>query len=242
MVAMEQKPESTPLRPRKHPVPSWLERVLLVSGAVLLTVFAIGRFDGWMSSRAALQQFDQGHIAEKPVPPGNGHPLPGKDEVDFGLWSKQRIEKFMESLSLAPEPALAVLELERLRIRVPVFAGTGELALNRGVGWIPGTARPGEMGNIGIAGHRDGFFRGLMHVQAGDRIELQLPDQTMVYRVSRTEVVNPGDVQVLQPQGQPSLTLVTCFPFYFVGNAPQRFIVFATLEGAQPADDQEGGQ
>jgi sortase A len=110
---------------------------------------------------------------------------------------------------------------------VPVLEGTDELTLNRAVGHIEDTARPGVDGNAGIAGHRDGFFRGLMNLVAGDAIELESLDGTESYRIERTWIVNPDDVSVLDPTPGRSLTLVTCYPFYFIGSAPQRYIVRA---------------
>jgi len=234
IVAVVGGPDSTVLQPKKRRVAlMWIERSLLGIGGILLTVYAAVHIDGWVSSCTALQEFDGARAAKGSDTSASGLRLPEEDDIDLSLWSQQRIRAFMQSLSQKRDPALAVLELGRLRIRVPVFEGTDELALNRGVGWIKGTARPGEAGNTGIAGHRDGFFRGLKNVEAGDLIVLQMPDKTMVYRVSRTEIVNPEDVHVLRPRGEPSLTLVTCYPFYYVGNAPQRFIVHATLQGPE---------
>jgi sortase A len=120
--------------------------------------------------------------------------------------------------------------LAKFNLRVPVFEGTDELALNRGVGWIAGTARPGQNGNIGIAGHRDGFFRRLKNIGTGDAIELSTDKSRGVYTVDQIEIVNPDNVGVLRPRGVPSLTLTTCYPFYFIGDAPQRFIVHAVLK------------
>ena len=105
--------------------------------------------------------------------------------------------------------------------------------LNRGVGRIIGTARPGGPGNIGIAGHRDGFFRGLKDISVGDDVELTTTKERATYIVDQIEIVSPTDVRVLQPRGVSSLTLVTCYPFYFVGDAPNRFIVHASLASDQ---------
>jgi sortase A len=238
-MTMEQRIEGTlPPRTKWHRALWWTQWLLLVVGGILLAVFAIARIHGRMSSGAALQQFDRERVAAQSGIPADDSPLPGEDDVDFSLWSKNRIQAFKESLPLKKGPALAVLALDRLRIRVPVFEGTDDWALNRGAGWIAGTARPGETGNVGIAGHRDGFFRGLKDVEAGDLIELQLPDQTMAYRVLRAEIVQPEEVRVLMPTDEPTLTLVTCYPFYFVGSAPQRFIVRAALQQAEPAQIQ----
>ena len=88
---------------------------------------------------------------------------------------------------------------------------------------------PGTSGNSGIAGHRDGFFRPLGDIAPGDAIELETLHESQVYRVERTWIVDPEDVSVLDPTTDRSLTLVTCYPFYFVGPAPQRFIVRAVI-------------
>jgi sortase A len=92
-----------------------------------------------------------------------------------------------------------------------------------------GTAKPGSSGNIGIAAHRDGFFRSLKHIQEGDEIDLVTAGGKAAYMVDSIRIVNPEDVSVLRARGRPSLTLVTCYPFYFVGSAPNRYIVQASL-------------
>jgi len=110
-----------------------------------------------------------------------------------------------------------------------VLEGTDEFTLNRGVGRIVGTSLPGQGGNVGIAGHRDGFFRSLKDIRRGDSIELVTTWGTDVYAVDRVRITRPSDVRVLQPRTKPSLTLVTCYPFYFVGGTPNRYIVEASL-------------
>jgi len=97
------------------------------------------------------------------------------------------------------------------------------------VGHIPGTALPGNVGNVGLAGHRDTFFRALRNIQADDTIEMQTTAGTYRYVVKSTRIVTPRDVSVLQASGGETLTLVTCYPFYYVGSAPKRFIVHAAL-------------
>jgi sortase A len=102
------------------------------------------------------------------------------------------------------------------------------------VGHIPGTALPGDEGNIGLAGHRDTFFRKLRDIQPDDEIRVVTPDGTYLYRVQGTNVVWPRDTWVLDDEGEPLLTLVTCYPFTYIGSAPQRFIVRAVeLRGAE---------
>jgi sortase A len=94
---------------------------------------------------------------------------------------------------------------------------------------VPGTALPGDEGNVGLAGHRDTFFRRLSDIQTGDEITMATPEGTFRYVVERTLVVEPHDVWVLDSTVHPSLTLVTCYPFTYLGTAPQRFIVRATM-------------
>src|SRR5207344_2603970 len=117
--------------------------------------------------------------------------------------------------------------IPKIRLEVAVLPGTDDHTLDRGAGHIEDTPQPGAAGNSGIAGHRDGFFRGLQDIAAGDAIELDTLEGTHVYRVERTWVVEPEDVSVLDPTPTRALTLVTCYPFYFVGPAPKRFIVRA---------------
>jgi sortase A len=154
-----------------------------------------------------------------------GPPQSGKP--DLTLWSPERISAWQRAMGdPAPEP-LAVLRIPRLGLEVAVLEGTDEVTLNRGVGLIEETAKPGTDGNSGIAGHRDGYFRVLKEIAIGDAIELETLSGREVYHVERTWIVEPEDVSVLDPTPTRSLTLVTCYPFYFVGSAPQRFIVRA---------------
>lgn len=143
-----------------------------------------------------------------------------------------------ESSALAAGAAVALpgkgglvgrLEIPRIGVSVMVVEGADDSQLKRAVGHIPGTALPGEPGNVGIAGHRDTFFRPLRFIHRDDTITLSTLRSEYRYRVVSTQVVGPEDVQVLNPTGRDSLTLVTCFPFYYVGSAPKRFIVRAEL-------------
>jgi sortase A len=123
-----------------------------------------------------------------------------------------------------------LLRIPRLGLEVPVLEGTDEWTLDRAVGHIEGTTGPAGVGNVGIAGHRDGYFRLLKDVAPGDILELALPAEVRRFRVARLSIVSPEETAVLAPTPGAQLTLVTCYPFYFVGSAPQRFIVQATLE------------
>ena len=120
------------------------------------------------------------------------------------------------------------LEIPRLGVAAIVREGDDEETLDRAVGFIPGTARPGEGGNTALAGHRDTFFRPLRRIRAGDVIRLEAPPHTYRYRVEETRVVRPDEVSVLASRGSEELTLITCYPFRWVGPAPERFVVKAT--------------
>lgn len=152
--------------------------------------------------------------------------------VDQSAWSPARIRAYASSPTV-DAAALAVLRIPRLKLTVPILEGIDPTVLDRGVGHIPETASPGEPGNIGIAGHRDSFFRGLKDVKAGDEIEVATRGARDRYIVERTWIVDPEDLSVLEPTAAPSMTLVTCYPFYFVGSAPRRYIVRAVRAGRE---------
>ncbi len=138
------------------------------------------------------------------------------------------------ALGLAARPhadlPLGILRIRKIHLEVPVLSGTDEITLNRGVGRIAGTTVPGEIGNIGIAGHRDGFFRNLKDLNRGDEIELETASASTTYVVERILVTGPDNTSVLQPSRESMLTLVTCYPFHFIGPAPRRFVVQAILK------------
>ena len=153
--------------------------------------------------------------------------LPESAVPDQRLWSPERVRAWAETRHQTAPAPLAVLRMRRLGIEVPVLEGTDDWTLNRAAGHIADTAAPGENGNSGIAAHRDGFFRALKDARVGDVLELETRRGALTYRVDSIWVVQPEDVSVLDPTPRPAITLVTCFPFYFVGAAPQRYIVRA---------------
>jgi sortase A len=151
------------------------------------------------------------------------------DQTD---WSAIRRNEYLASLSAPIPPPLAVLRIPSVGIEVPVYHGTSDAVLNRGAGWIEGTAKVDAMGNIGIAAHRDSYFRALKDIRAGAALELQLPNELRRFRVESTQIVTPDVTSVLDEGQRDSVTLITCYPFYFVGHAPKRFIVHAIDEAA----------
>src|SRR5579862_4324605 len=129
--------------------------------------------------------------------------------------------------AIGPDGLIGRMAVQRLSLSVMVVEGTDKTTLRRAVGHMTGTGLPGQSGNIGIAGHRDTFFRPLKNIQRDDIITLTTLRGEYSYRVVSTKVVSPESVEVLKPDGNEILTLVTCYPFYFVGSAPNRFIVRA---------------
>jgi sortase A len=127
---------------------------------------------------------------------------------------------------------MARIKIPRIALSAAVVNGDDERTLSRAVGHIPGTAPLGGTGTVGLAGHRDTFFRGLGRVRKNDEILIETPSATYRYRVADTAIVEPTDVEVLRPLKYPSLVLVTCYPFSFVGRAPQRYIVTARRAAA----------
>lgn len=146
-------------------------------------------------------------------------------EPDMSLWSAQRVHDFKLAQKQVVAEPLAILRVPSLKLTVPVYPTTTEVHLNRGVGVIPGMALPDRGGNLGLAGHRDGFFRVLKDIAPGTVVEVQTHRRTHRYRISAVEIVDKSDGRLLADTDEPTLTLVTCHPFYFVGDAPRRFVV-----------------
>ena len=150
--------------------------------------------------------------------------------ADSKLWSPTRLHEYTASLNIAVEPPVALLQVESLGILVPIYADTSEVFLNRGAGLIEGMAQPGQGGNLGIAGHRDGYFRPLKELKLGDVITVRTHTHRFEYRVTNIDIVPKEDRGLLTDTADPTVTLVTCYPFYFVGHAPSRFVARAQLD------------
>jgi sortase A len=186
--------------------------VLVVAGTLLVGVYAVPTVYGAAMSHLAVAEFRAQSASHRE-------------------WDSSRIRAYQQALLVnfpAPE---AVLRIPKIGLEVPVLEGDDALTLNRGVGHIPGTALPGQVGNVGVAGHRDGFFRGLKDVAAGDVIEMQRgAGRTDRYVVKNVAIVMPSDTSSLRATTDSQLTLVTCFPFRYVGSAPQRYVVTAVKQ------------
>ena len=175
---------------------------------------SIGRFAGdemrWIFGRDRIKE-----TPELPALAPKSEPWPGAKPLDGKPPARSAV--------------IGRLEIPDLHLTAMVREGADSSTLRRAVGHIPGTALPGGMGNVGLAGHRDTFFRALRDIQLHDAIELDTEHGTYRYTVESTRIVGPREVGVLESSGAESLTLVTCYPFYYVGSAPKRFIVHAAL-------------
>lgn len=204
----------------------WLEIALwgvgisLLGGALLQTLFR------WNYQAQQTRALERGPavsvVAPKPLPVPPVEPAKALvEEVVAKVPSREEVAV------VEPDPPFARIEIPRIGIAAIVEEGTDAKTLARAVGLVGGSARPGETGNMVLAGHRDTFFRPLRKIRVNDRIRMIVPPNTYEYEVTSVRVVAPEETSVLQSKGVEELTLVTCYPFRFVGPAPDRFIVSA---------------
>lgn len=190
-----------------------IQRLLFASAVLLLGFYGFVQLDVWLFQQRERQSLDrlllEQHLAGD---------RPGRTEPDATSDVPSVIE---------PNGLIGRIDIQRLGVSVVVVEGTEARTLTRAAGHIAGTALPGQLGNVGIAGHRDTFFRALREIHREDIITLTTPRGEYHYRVVSTKVVDPFDVSVLNSNGGELLTLITCYPFYFVGPAPDRFVVRA---------------
>jgi sortase A len=130
-------------------------------------------------------------------------------------------------VQLHPGELLGKLTIPSIGLSAVILEGDDDATLRHALGHIPGTSLPDGSGTVGLAGHRDTFFRNLGRLRPNEIIALETPGGTYHYRVASTSIVAPSSVEVLSPQGRPSLTLVTCYPFHYIGPAPKRYVVTA---------------
>jgi sortase A len=185
----------------------WMRRFLIVTGALAVSYVALAMLYAKVYQEAA------GNRLEKQI---HAH-----EQKTANLTSVDDKEG----------DVLGRIEIPRLGVKVAILEGTTAQILRLGVGHIAGTALPGESGNIGIAGHRDTYFRALKDIRANDEIQIQTATGLSKYEVDSVQIVAPGDTGVLAASAESAVTLVTCYPFYFIGAAPKRFIVHARRDG-----------
>ncbi len=196
----------------------WIERGLIVVGLVLVGLWLKGNREAYAFQSAASRRLDL--AVERHSPEATATPrLPtrgGTQSAELG-------------------GSLGRIEIPRLRISGMIAEGTSPGILARAVGHAASTPRPGSPGNVGLAGHRDTFFRGLGGIREHDLVRIVTPESTYTYRVEWAAIVGPHRLDVLDSTATPSLTLITCFPFHLVGPAPKRFVVRALSADAAVA-------
>jgi sortase A len=204
-------------QPRRRRALRFLERLLIIVGIISLGYF------GYVSLESALYQSLENRELDAilaSAPPATAVPsLPSSP-------SSPRPRR----VAPANGAPMGRIEIPRLGVSAVIRAGSDARTLRLAVGYIPGTALPGEYGNTGLAAHRDTFFRRLRDIRTDDEVRLVTPEGTFVYTVEGTSIVKPADTWVLKSTTSPVLTLVTCYPFTYVGSAPQRFIVRAAMK------------
>jgi sortase A len=198
----------------------WAERSLWALGLSLLGYW------GW--SQASIR-FEQARLEESFFAEGaQDHP----DDAALDDVAQQAVAVSPADYpELEPGAPIALIEVPRVGVRAMVVEGVDHKALKTAVGHIPRTALPGMIGNVVVAAHRDTLFAGLRDVELGDVVTVKTEDRSYTYRVSSIDVVDPYTVEVMDPTTDAVLTMITCFPFDFVGPAPMRYIVRAQLQG-----------
>ncbi len=220
-----------------------LERALLVAGTAgvtvwlcHLTMFTVGQsWDNWVFERQSRGETAtvQAYVNEQ------RHKITDEVRSWLGLAPPAR-RPLPQRGGLVPPPApsgnqlIGRLSIPRLQVKTTVREGTSERTLSLATGHIRGTTLPGQNGNVGVAGHRDTFFQGLADIRLSDVVEFETRDARYGYEVVSTDVVRPDAVEVLRPGRYPELTLVTCYPFDYIGSAPERFIVKARQVSQTP--------
>jgi sortase A len=184
---------------------TWLQRIFFVVGLMILGYCAADWYNARMQQAKGNRELDRALFESAPY--RNPEFSSGKQIPEGGLVGK--------------------VEIPKLHLSAIVFQGTNDGVLDRGVGHMDQSALPGQSGNVVLAAHRDSYFRSLKDIQQGDQITVTTEDGPRDYKVESTEIVAPTDVSVAGPTPDPTLTLITCYPFYYIGHAPKRFIVRA---------------
>jgi len=224
--------------------PRWIERLLFLTGIVCLGIWVYAFLDARLYEMRQERRLEEAIRQREAAAARTATPAPAAETDTLETFRRPATtaderETRKEDEDQLPELAsgdlgdlgegdlIGRIKIRRIGVSALILQGVGNQTLRRGVGHVPGTPLPERGGNVGLAGHRDSFFRGLKDIRKDDTIELTTLDGTFEYQVDWTEVVSPEDTGVLADEGAPALTLVTCYPFHYVGSAPKRFIVRA---------------
>jgi sortase A len=225
-------------RDRRRTSVRWLEGGLILLGLVLVGVWLVNSIETRTFQSTESRKLDSAlrneQSAGTPQTPGAAQsPAPQVSAKNAAPYVTAKSTAAPGSATrsapsgTAAKGVLGRIEIPRLRISGMIAEGTDNGTLKRAVGHVVSTAQPGDAGNVGLAAHRDGLFRGLGAVRKNDLVRIVTIRGTYTYRVEWMEVVDPHRVDVLDSTAEPSLTLVTCYPFDFIGHAPKRFVVRA---------------
>lgn len=210
---------------RAHPFLRWSAHLFFAIGTLALGYYGFVLLDAWFFQAYHAWRFQRALKDPDSSVGSSTHdhtapPLPT-------LTGSNQVRRENPNRATAGGGSLGRIEVPRIGLTAMIVEGTDAKILQRAVGHVAGTALPGEPGNIAIAAHRDTFFRALRNIRKDDEITLTTLDGTYSYRVDSTQVVDPDDTAVISASANSILTLVTCYPFYFVGPAPKRFVVRA---------------
>lgn len=205
--------------------------LLLLLGLFFASMYSAVRVYSGSYSRAALREFSRNQTSTIASRPQNHYSREARTQ-DVRLWAEERIETYQACLPGNVPPPLGLLKILSIGREVPMLDGSDDLTSNRGVGHLEGMAASAGIGNVGTAGHRVGLFPGIKHLHLGDTMDLYTETGNSRYVVDEILIVPPVNVSVLAPRSKSALTLVTCYPFYFVGSAPLRYVVHASITGS----------
>ena len=203
----------------------WSRYAFFTAGVLALSYVGYAVVDARLYQASETRRFQRAIAELKPSPGSRKSISPLPAAAALAAANREKVDT--PATGETDSSRVGRIEISSIGIAAMVLEGTDDVTLRRAVGHIPGTSLPGQKGNVAIAGHRDTFFRGLRNVHRGDAITLTTLKGSYRYRVDSTEVVDPQDVEVLYESDDATLTLITCYPFNFVGSAPRRFIVHA---------------
>jgi sortase A len=197
----------------QRPILKWTQRALFACAVLLLGYCGLALVDAWVFQRRESSDLDR-LVRDRRI-------------VQHGAADPRLAASPKEPPAVATDGPIGRIEIPRLRLSVIVAEGVDKSTLRHAVGHIPGTALPGQPGNVALAGHRDTFFRRLKDLKIKDEIRFSTPEGDFKYEVVSLKVVEPDDVAVVASTGEDVLTMVTCYPFYYAGPAPKRWVVRA---------------
>jgi len=223
------------MRPAGAALAATLEKALWTFSLACLALVVWMKADAWQFQRKASAQWDRVVAARAAAAP----------RVDLSTGQPRTLEPGLDPSPVAEQSTgflqagapIGRLSIPRLNLAVVVAEGLSTEVLQRAVGHLAGSTRPGGDGNVVLAGHRDTFFRPLEWIRTGDRIDLDDGVRNRAYVVEWTEVVTPDRIDVTGPTSEAALTLITCYPFRYIGSAPERFVVRARLSEGKPGEE-----